>query len=144
MQAAGFLAFDIGNFHKAQTMLSERIFLVFRLQCCNQLAHCLKNFSIHLNFGRFARRNLFDPLPIDNTVLNPVKPIDVAAAQRLLDAGGLLPDDGARHRSSDGGQNYQTCSGAEFVDKVSLPDTWLFCSGEHDIETVSEDETRGN
>jgi hypothetical protein len=24
---------------------------------------------------------------------------------------------------------------------VTIPDTWLFCSGEHDIEVVSEDET---
>jgi hypothetical protein len=71
---------------------------------------------------------------------HPVDAVAVDPAGRWVLAGGVA----GIHRSSDGGLNYQTCSGAEFVDKVSLPDTWLFCSGEHDIETVSEDETRGN
>jgi hypothetical protein len=70
-------------------------------------------------------------------------PVDAVAVDRegsWLLAGGVA----GIHRSTDGGQKYETCSSAEFVDKVSLPDTWLFCSGQHDVQTVSEDETRGN
>ena len=28
--------------------------------------------------------------------------------------------------------------------QVTIPDTWLLCSGEHDIEVVREDETLGD
>ncbi|HXJ93705.1 MAG TPA: baseplate J/gp47 family protein [Terriglobia bacterium] len=44
------------------------------------------------------------------------------------------------YRSKDGGASYITCSSNVFTDRVTLPPTWLFCSGEHDIEVVSEDE----
>jgi hypothetical protein len=43
-------------------------------------------------------------------------------------------------RSKDGGQTYTSSSSKEFSDKVTLPATWLFVSGEHDILVVSEDE----
>jgi len=42
--------------------------------------------------------------------------------------------------SHDGGQHYRSCSRKIFADKVTLPPNWLFCSGEHDIEVVSENE----
>jgi hypothetical protein len=48
------------------------------------------------------------------------------------------------YRSKDGGVSYSTCSSNEFTDKVTLPPTWLFCSAEHDITVVSEDETERN
>jgi len=44
------------------------------------------------------------------------------------------------YRSRDGGQRYWSCSRKVFTDKVALPANWLFCSGEHDIEVVTEDE----
>ncbi|MBI3560628.1 MAG: baseplate J/gp47 family protein [Gammaproteobacteria bacterium] len=44
------------------------------------------------------------------------------------------------YRSQDNGINYNKCSLREFTDEVSLPRTWLFCSGDHEIEVVSEDE----
>lgn len=44
------------------------------------------------------------------------------------------------YRSSDGGQHYQSCSRKVFTDRVSLPPYWLFCSGEHEIEVVTESE----
>jgi len=44
------------------------------------------------------------------------------------------------HRSNDGGQTFRPCSGSVFEDKVTLSPTRLFCSGEHDIEVVNEDE----
>ncbi len=45
-------------------------------------------------------------------------------------------------RSRDGGVTYQTCSTNEFAEAVTIPDTWLFVSGEHDLSVVSEDEAR--
>ncbi len=66
----------------------------------------------------------------------PVDTVAVDPAGRLVVAGGP----GGSLRSDDGGVHYQSCSGKEFTDKVTLPDTWLFVSGEHDITVVSEDE----
>ncbi len=43
-------------------------------------------------------------------------------------------------RSSDEGQTYTSSSSNVFADKVRLPATWLFLSGEHDITVVGEDE----
>jgi len=63
---------------------------------------------------------------------------DVAADPegRLILAGG--PE--GIFRSKDGGRHYERCSSKEFLDNVTLPETWLFCSGEHEIEIVSQDE----
>lgn len=59
--------------------------------------------------------------------------------------GGLVLAAGAQgiYRSQDG-VSYSNCSSNEFTDKVTLPPTWLFCSGDHDIEVVSENETKRN
>ncbi len=43
-------------------------------------------------------------------------------------------------RSDDGGITYASSSNKEFADKVTLPATWLFVSGEHDIAVVNENE----
>ena len=48
------------------------------------------------------------------------------------------------YRSSDGGVNYESCSRQEQQERVTLPETWLFCSGTHEIEVKSEDEATGN
>jgi hypothetical protein len=66
-------------------------------------------------------------------------PVDTVAADRegaLLMAGGV---EGV-FRSSDGGLTYEAASNKEFIEKVTLPDTWLFVSGTHDINVVGEDE----
>ena len=66
-------------------------------------------------------------------------PVDTVAANRdgsLLMAGGL---EGV-FRSADGGVTYEAASSTEFIEKVTLPDTWLFVSGEHTIDVVSDDE----
>lgn len=60
----------------------------------------------------------------------------VAARSGLVMAGG---DEGV-FRSEDEGATYRSTSSREFTDKVTLPATWLFCSGEHEITVVSEDE----
>jgi len=66
-------------------------------------------------------------------------PVDTVASDpeaRLAIAGGL---EGV-FRSVDEGITYESASSKEFSEKVTLPPTWLFCSGEHDVIVVSEDE----
>lgn len=43
-------------------------------------------------------------------------------------------------RSLDGGKKYYLSSRKVFLDKVTLPPNWLFCSGQHEIEVVTESE----
>jgi len=44
------------------------------------------------------------------------------------------------YRSTDQGVRFEPASRKEFPETVTLPDTWRFTSGEHDIQVVSEDE----
>ncbi len=77
-------------------------------------------------------------LPIRDVERN-FHPIEVIAAdpqQRLVMAGAQQ----GIFRSRDNGTSYENCSGKEFRDKVTLPGTWLFCSGDHAVEVVTEDE----
>ena len=37
---------------------------------------------------------------------------------------------------------FDFCSTSRFSDKVTLPETWLFASGAHEITVVREDEAR--
>jgi hypothetical protein len=70
---------------------------------------------------------------------HPFQRVDTLAADpvaTIVMAGGET----GVYRSRDGGQRYWSCSRKIFVDKVTLPPNWLFCSGEHDIEVVTEDE----
>jgi hypothetical protein len=67
-------------------------------------------------------------------------PVDTVATDPgggVVLAGGL---EGV-YRSTDGAESYQDVSRQEFSDKVTLPPTWLFCSGEHEVTVVSQDET---
>lgn len=43
-------------------------------------------------------------------------------------------------RSTDMARGFTSCSGREFTDQVTLPPTWLFCSGAHELTMVMEDE----
>ena len=65
-------------------------------------------------------------------------PVDAVAADpqgRLVFAGGPQ----GVYRRTGAQESYETVSRREFTDKVTLPETWLFCSGEHEIEVVSAD-----
>jgi hypothetical protein len=46
------------------------------------------------------------------------------------------------YRSKDRAKSYTHVSSREFSERVTLPSTWLFCSGEHEITVQSEDEAR--
>jgi hypothetical protein len=58
--------------------------------------------------------------------------------QLLLAAG-----PGGVFRSRDEGKTYAAGAQQEFRDRVALPETWLFCSAEHEVEVRSENETGG-
>jgi hypothetical protein len=76
-------------------------------------------------------------LPIRDVerIFHPVRGIAVDPAERVLMAVG--PE--GIYRSTDEGLNYERCSEKEFSERVTLPETWLFVSGEHDISVVSEE-----
>jgi hypothetical protein len=66
-------------------------------------------------------------------------PVDTVASDpggRLIMAGGVA----GVYRSRDQGVSYRSVSENVFLDKVTLPPTWLFCSGEHEIVVEAEDE----
>jgi hypothetical protein len=70
---------------------------------------------------------------------HPLERVDALAAdfrRNVLFTGGKS----GVFRSRDGGQHYESCSRKVFTDKVALDPNWLFCSGEHEIEVVTESE----
>ncbi len=67
----------------------------------------------------------------------PVAAVAVAPTGGILLAGGA----GGVHRSADVGVTFSSVSEKVFAERVTLPPTWLFCSGAHDLEVVSEDAT---
>lgn len=77
-------------------------------------------------------------LPIRDTdrIFQPVYAVAADPNQHEVMAGGPV----GIFRSTDNGTSYESCSGDVFQDKVTLPGTWLFCSGEHNVEVVTEDE----
>ena len=58
---------------------------------------------------------------------------------RVVMAGGPLIDQVAAPASgaaTTAGETYRSVCEREFAERVTLPATWLFCSGEHDVEVV--------
>jgi hypothetical protein len=81
------------------------------------------------------------PLRSGERIFHPVESVVARTSSdiesELIIAGG--PE--GIYRSADGGSRYENCSSGEFTRMVTIPETWLLCSGEHDVEVVSEDET---
>lgn len=75
--------------------------------------------------------------------LRKFESVDAIAAS---EAGGSVMAAGVRgvYRSEDGAEHFACCSGRAFRDRITLPPTWLFCAGEHQLDVVSEDERRGD
>jgi hypothetical protein len=69
---------------------------------------------------------------------HPVDTVMADSSKKIIMAGGLK----GVVTSQDEGVHYRTCSSQEFTDKVTLPETWLFVSGEHNLEVVNEDEAK--
>ena len=80
-------------------------------------------------------------LPIrgqEGLFFQPVLTVAGDPEQNIVMAGGSQ----GIYRSNDNGTSYQSCSSDVFQDRVTLPDTWLFCSGEHKVDVVGEDEAK--
>jgi hypothetical protein len=71
----------------------------------------------------------------DRVRFHRVLTVAADTARGLILAGG---EEGV-FRSDDGGRRYRSVSQQEFADNVTLPPTWLFCSGEHSVTVVSAD-----
>ncbi|GAB3842992.1 hypothetical protein GCM10029963_16940 [Micromonospora andamanensis] len=80
-------------------------------------------------------------LPLrDRTRFMPVDAVAATGAtERLVLAGG----ERGVHRS-DQAVEWSASANQSTADVVTVPDTWLLCSGEHDIEVVRQDATSGN
>jgi hypothetical protein len=74
----------------------------------------------------------------DNRTFQPVIALAADPQQNLVLAGGAA----GIYRSADNGTSYESVSSKIFLDKVTLPETWLFCSGEHQVEVVNENEAK--
>jgi hypothetical protein len=74
------------------------------------------------------RERLFQP--VDAVAASP------STAEPVVMAGGIA----GVYQSDNQGRTYQISSNREFVEKVTLPPTWLFISGEHEIKVVAENE----
>jgi hypothetical protein len=64
----------------------------------------------------------------------PVEALASLSGQKFVLAGGKR----GVYRSADNGTTYESVSQKVFDDKVTLPETWLFCSGAHEIEIIAE------
>jgi len=69
-------------------------------------------------------------------LIERVKSLAVEGQAGVLIAGGSS----GLFRSGNKGQSYQCCSTRVFTDEVTIPASWLFCSGEHSIEVKSNRE----
>jgi hypothetical protein len=69
-------------------------------------------------------------------LFKPITSVAADPAGRML----LATVDTGVYRSDNVGVSYQHVSTDTFSDKVTLPDTWLFISGEHTLNVVGEDE----
>ena len=68
----------------------------------------------------------------------PVTALAADPRQDIVMAGGSS----GIYRSADNGTSYQLCSNKVFIDRVTVSQTRLFCSGDHDVKVVSEDEAK--
>jgi hypothetical protein len=78
------------------------------------------------------------PLREAERLFQPVYALASAPEGTPLLAGG---PSGVFRRPRDS-ERYEACSTREFTEKVTLPPTWLLCSGSHELEVVTDDEER--
>jgi hypothetical protein len=74
-------------------------------------------------------------------VFQPVRALAAGTSGRLLASAG--PEDALhvyRSTNSTSFDRFEDCSTIEYTDKVTVPPTWLLCSGQHSLEVVYGDE----
>ena len=74
--------------------------------------------------------------PVKSVACTPGKRNNMPGRGHVLMA---AMDKGIYH-SLDMGINYSECSQIEFEEQVTIPETWLFCSGNHEVEVIDEDQ----
>lgn len=72
-------------------------------------------------------------------LFHPVEALAVDPASGIALAGGAQ----GVYRGAADAARFTCCSKREFGEKVTLPGTWLFAAGEHEIEVVTYDDLRG-
>ena len=78
------------------------------------------------------------PLREAKQLFHPVESVGVDPQCRFVLVGG--PKGVFRSPAADTAPVFETCSARVFLDRVTLPPTWLLCSGEHSISVVTENE----
>jgi Baseplate J-like protein len=88
--------------------------------------------------AKWERASLDSGLPLREAkqLFHPVEGLAAAPSGNLILAGG--PKGLFRSTVTDTPLFFETCSARVFLDRVTLPPTWLFCSGEHSITVVNE------
>lgn len=74
----------------------------------------------------------------DVRAFQPVTALAADSRENIVMAGGAS----GIYRSEDNGTSYQLCSNKVFTDRVTVSQTRLFCSGDHEVIVVSEDEAK--
>lgn len=98
-----------------------------------------------VRLGLDAAEPVWEPLDVnaglplrDRTRFEPLTALAASPTGALVMAGGPR----GVHRSDGEGRAWRPCSHREADEVVTIPDTWLLCSGEHEIEVVSGHGTR--
>jgi hypothetical protein len=81
------------------------------------------------------------PLRSGERIFHPVESVAARMSGEIESESILACGPEGVYRSVDGGSRYENCSSGQFARMVTIPQTWVLCSAEHDIEVVSEDET---
>ena len=95
-------------------------------------------FAPHLPSGLPARDERAERGKDASTIFLPVTAAGVSPKYEVILACGPQ----GMYRSVDQGETYERASGTEFSERVSLPETWLFCSGAHEVNVIKEEDAR--
>ena len=118
-------------FHRSQVFAASHRLGVVKLDASRPNAQWLAPaITCGLPLREREQQRLFHPVDAVAASLDSAEP--------LLMAGGVQ----GVYRSQDEGLSYNASSSKEFIEKVTLPDTWLFVSDTHEIEVISEDDTQ--
>ncbi len=104
----------------------------------SSLLHGVLRLDTEQREPRWETPNVECGLPLRD--IGRLQPVDTVASNP---EGELLMAAGSKgvYCSQDQGVQYKHYSSSEFSDEVTLPKNWLFCSGDHELNVESEDET---
>jgi hypothetical protein len=74
------------------------------------------------------------PIRADSERLYQVTDLAIDAPRARL----LVGTEQGLYEPIDGAAAYRSCGSRSFTDQVTIPETWLFCSGRHDITVVND------